>query len=370
MTMTKEMREMIASKEALKAEVRTLLAENKVEDAQAKMAEVRSLESKIKIQEDLEADEARNMEDNKMENRNTNNTAEMETRALIKAISGKSLTEEERALVTTVDADGGYLVPKNTETKINELKRQYTSVKTLVDVIPVTSKTGSMVVEDLSTMTDLVDFDEDSDLTEQQPKFKNLSYACTSKGAITPIANALLQDEKADVMGYVGRNFSKKAVRTENKAVFAVLKASKTAKVIADWKALKKSINKDLDPMIAATAVIITNQDGFDALDSAVDANDRPILQVDPTNPTQKKFNGLTVYVFSNNELPTVDGKAPIIFGNMAEAVKFFDRGVYEVSASEHALFNKHQTAVKCIERFDVKLGDADAYIYGEIPVV
>jgi HK97 family phage major capsid protein len=299
--------------------------------------------------------------------------------AFMKAIRGKELTPEERALVTTIDADGGYLVPEDLSTSITELKRQYKSAKDLVHVMPVGTLSGSYAVEDLSTMTDLINFNDDNTgLAEQQPKFKNVAYTVASYGAITPIANALLQDEKANLMGYIDRNFAKKAVRTENKKIFDALKLGKTAKTLADWKALKKSINKDIDPTVKAGAVIVTNQDGFDTLDSVLDSTGRPVLQPNPTNPTEMRFMGIPVHVFSNTELPSIDTSstpdgiadvAPIFYGNVVEGVKFFDREVYEVKASSEAGFSKNQTLVRCIERFDVKQGDSDAYVYGQLTI-
>ncbi|AOY76913.1 phage major capsid protein [Clostridium formicaceticum] len=375
--MTKEMREMLEQLNTMKAEVRTMLNDNKVEDAEAKMVEVRTLEKKIELQKQLDEQEERDAEE-KIEKREEEknmetrtNQGEIEVRAFIKALAGKTLTEEERALVSSNTTDGGgLLVPKDIQTKINELKRQYKSAKDLVGFYPTSTNSGSVVYEDLSSLTDLADMTEMEDLDDtDKPKFKSAPYAVKDYGAILPVSNTLLQDEKADLMGYIGKWFGKKAVRTENKKIFAKLKEGKTAKVVTDWKVLKKLINKDIDPIIAESAIIITNQDGFDMLDSALDTTGRPVLQPDPTNPTVKRFMGKVVHVFSNAELPTVTTKAPIFVGAMEEAVKFVDREVYEIKASSEAMFTKNATAVRCIERFDVLKTDADAYFYGEITV-
>ena len=53
--MTKEMRELLQQLEAAKAEVRKLLAEDRVAEAEKKMEEVRALQKKIDMQKELEA---------------------------------------------------------------------------------------------------------------------------------------------------------------------------------------------------------------------------------------------------------------------------------------------------------------------------
>ncbi|AHM56404.1 phage-like head protein [Peptoclostridium acidaminophilum DSM 3953] len=369
--MNKELRELLARINAKKESGLQLVNEKKLDEAEKVASEVKDMEREFEIKLQL-------FEDEKKQIPGINDDAQKmdEVKAFMAALRGKATPEILDALVTSTDADGGYLVPKDITTRINELKRQYKSAKDLVGIYPTSTKSGTLVYEDLSTLTDLVDFDESgTDLdSSSQPKFASKTYAVKNYGAVLPISNVLLQDEQADLVGYVGGWFARKAVRTENTKIFAALKAGVSATAIADYKALKKSINIGLDPLIAENAIIITNQDGFDYLDSELDATSgRPILQPDPTNPTVKKFMGKPVYVFSNAELPTTGTttkKAPIIFGALTEAVKFVDRGVYEMVTSTEAGFTKNQTFVRCIERFDVLVADAGAYVYGEITTV
>ena len=178
-----------------------------------------------------------------------------------------------------------------------------------------------------------------------------------------------LKDEQSGLMAYVGRWFARKAVKTENADILAVMKADKTAKTLADWKALKRSINKDLDPALLPGSVIVTNQDGFDELDNATDENGRPILQPDPKNPTQKLFKGITIDVYSNNDIPSVEGKAPIFYGNLEEAITFVNRARYEMAKSKEAGFTKNATLIRVIERYDVIKTDNDAYCFGELTI-
>ncbi|MBP1967981.1 HK97 family phage major capsid protein [Virgibacillus natechei] len=363
-----ELRQQLA---ANKEEVRGLLNDNKVEDAEAKMEEVRNLEKTIELQVELDKEEEREMDNKfKEEKRENKGDSKVEKReAFLKAVRGVKLTDEERALVvTSPDEDGGYLVPETVSTTIEELKRNYKSAKSLVDVVPTSTKAGSFPVEKGGNNTELVNFDEDNTgLAEQTPKFTNVEYSVAAYGAITPLSNSFLQDEAGNFMSYLNRLFAKKAIKTENSKIFAALKQGKTAKSVTDIKSIKALFNKDLDAAIAENARVITNQTGFQFLDEMEDKQGRPLLQPNPANATQKLLQGRVVEVFSDKELPNVSGKAPIYVGSFTDAIKMFDRGVYEVAISKEAGFTKNQTVARVIERFDVKKADADAYVYATL---
>lgn len=365
--MNKELRELYQDRESKKTEMRALLEADRVEEAKSLQDELRTLNDKISMLEDIEKEER------EMPTNPTPQPQNTEYRdVFVKLLRGHSVTTEERALVKGTPADGGYLVPEEYDARIREFMREYRAARNLVGLHTTNVTSGSFVFEDLATITPLADMTEMTDLTEQKPKFSTKTYAVKDYGALLPISNTLLQDEQADLMGYIGRWFAKKAVRTENAKIFAALKAAKSATAVADWKALKSLINKQLDPLVAANSIIMINQDAFDVLDAALDGNGRPVLQPDPTNPTQRRFMGLTVHVFSNAELVTTGTttkKAPIFIGAMSEAVKFIDRGVFEMATSTDFGFGKNATYVRCIERFDVLVTDKDAYINGEITV-
>lgn len=370
--MNKELRELLESIQNKKAEAKAFAKDNKIEEAKALITEINALQDRFDVESQLVEDGKGEVTvKNKVENKDTDNIV---MKAFKRAIAGKSLTEEmQAALVSNTDADGGYLVPNQVANEINELRREYKSLKELVDVVPVQTAKGSIVVEDKSSIQNLVDFDEVGDLAEQSPKFTQVAFALKNKGAITPISNTLLADEQSGLPAYVTRLFVKKAIRTENADILAQLKAGKTAKQYTDVKSIKKAVNKELDPsLVGEGAAFIMNQDAFNHLDQEVDGNGRPVLQPNVADSSKKIFLGLPVHVVSNNELATTGTttkKAPIFFGNFVEGVKFFDRQAYQVSSSSEAGFTKNQTLLRVIERYDVKSGDAEAYIFGELDV-
>lgn len=368
----KKIDELKQLKASLVEEIRSLNADaEKITEAEAKVAELRNINKQIEIQSELDAQETQEVA-TKMENRETK-TTEVEIRsAFYKAVAGKTMTHEERALVSSlVSADGGYLVPKDVQTQINELKRQYKSAKMLLDVVNVKTESGSFVVEDASTRTGLVNFTQDTTgLSEVQPKFKNIEYKIDDYGVITPVAKSFLQDETANFLAYLNKDFARRAIMTENTEIFAELKRGKTAKAVLDINDIKGIVNVDLDPAIKDMAIVAMNQDAFNKLDGMEDGNGRPMLQMDPTNPTQYRLLGMTVHVFSNIELPSVADKAPMFIGALSEGAKFFDRGEYEVAISSEAGFKQHQVIAKVVERFDVKQSDSAAYVFADISLI
>ena len=366
--MNKELRELYARLEKIQDEAKELLGKEDVgaDEITAKTEEIKALKAKISVLEEMEKEERKTMVDVvELKNEKIDSV-----KAFFKALRGERLTDIEAALVTGGTNGENLLIPQDIQTKINELRREYKSARSLLTVYPTTTLTGSLVFEDISTITELVNFTDGLDLPNvAEPKFNQVSYSLKAYGGILPVSNTLLQNENAGLIDYLGRWFGKKATRTENKKIFDLL-ATQTPKSLADWKALKKSLNKDIDPALATDIVIVTNQDGFDYLDSALDNTGRPILQPDPTNPTQKTFMGYPVKIFSNAELPTITGTtnvAPIFYGALKEAGMFIDRGIYEFSSSKDAGFTKNQTLIRVIEYFDVVLTDASAYVHGQL---
>lgn len=361
---------------ALVADAKKLSNEGKLDEAKAKTEEAKAINEQIKQAEEIERMEEELQGDAGTPVKEPTEEKKVDVnKAFIKALMGKRLTPAENALIEKADTqsdepNGSILVPQDENTRINEYKRQYKSLRTHVREYRTTVISGSFVYENNSTLSLLQDLDEMEEIPQEDgPKFKTKGYSIKNKGAILPVSNYLLADEQSGLMSYVGRWFARKAVKTENADILAVMKADKTAKELEDWKALKRSLNKDLDPALIPGSVIVTNQDGFDELDNATDEMGRPILQPDPKNPTQKVFKGITIDVYSNNDLPSVDGKAPIFYGNLEEAITFVNRERYEVARSKEAGFTKNATLIRVMERYDVIKTDNEAYIYGQLEI-
>ena len=291
--------------------------------------------------------------------------------ALIKMLTKKPMDEKEKALISGENAQSGenYLLPEDVRLEIRELRKSYVSARDLVTVETTTALSGSVNYED-GEITDLVEFEDGDDLANvADPKFTQRKFAIRWFGGLIPISRILQGAEKGGLMGYINRWFVRKAVRTENKDIFAKLKAGYnegTPKAVAGWEALKESIAVDLDPACLIDGVIATNQNGWACLDKEKDADGRPVLQPNPAHPTEKLFQGLPIKVYPDAQLPNIDATHfPIFYGDLKAGATFVEHEALEFAISEHFLFNKNQNCLRVIEGFDVMSADTGAYIYG-----
>lgn len=295
---------------------------------------------------------------------------------IAKMLHRKPLSEVEKtALVSGTNSENGetYLVPDDVRAEITELRKSYVSAKPLVTVETTDALAGSVTYE-AGTPTGLADFD-DGDAIEEETgiKFILKKFTIAFKGKLIPVSRILLGAAKASLMNYLNRWFVKNAVISENAKIFGVLKAgynNGTPKALTGWKALKKSINKDLDPSCKIDGVIVTNQSGWAYLDEEEDGNGRPILQPNPANATEKLFQNMVVHVFPDAQLPNIDEThAPVIYGSTKAGCTFVEHQAIEFAVSEHFLFNKNQNCLRVIEGFDAMSTDTDAYIYGSLDI-
>ena len=363
--------EMKKELENLKNEIVALKNDGKIEEAHGKLAGLKELENKIK---EIEMEEAiQTMEkSNKIE---VNVKNEMNANRLFnRVLLGKSVTEEERAFlnaagtpgqVEATDGKGGYLVPTEQFNQIKELRRNKVELKVLCNVQPVKSLSGKQPIEKNSN-GELIAFDELNTISMSDIDFGQIDYKVKDYGDIIPVSNSLLADETANLTSYIGKRFVKKAINTENKKILAELKTL-TPKAIADYTGINKALNVDLDPAISANAIIITNQTCFDFLDNLTDKQNRPLLDINLQNATQKVFKGRKIIVLPDEMLPMNTTKAPLFVGDMSEFITFYDREGLELAVSTEAGFIKNATYLRAIERFDVKKVDAEAMVYLEL---
>lgn len=362
--MNKELRELLEKINNKKVEARKLMEDDKLDEGKVIKNEIAILRDKFNVLKDLYEEEMGEIE-NMTDISRTKVDEKESIVAFNKAVLGKSLTETQSALVEKVEEDGGYLVPKEQRTQIEELKRQLIPLKQYCNVVPVATLSGSMPLE-VDANDELINFDEMEEINQSDIKFGQVKWLLNDYGDIIPISNSLLQDEKANLTNYVGARFSKKAVRTENKKILEVLSKSKKVEG-EDYKTIQTALNKELDPSISANAIIITNQDGYDYLDSLTDSNNRPLMSDSLTVEGAKTFKGKIVVVLSNQHFSSTASKLTFYVGDLSSAVAFFDRQVYEMAVSKEAGFTKNATFMRVIERFDVQSIDNKAMVNVEL---
>lgn len=383
--MTKAMRELLDKRSQAKAKATELCAKDNASLAEIEAAteELKTINAQITLLEMEEANDKAEFNGSPLagmpEDRSED---ELYNEAFYNAVRGKNLTESEAsilesrgALTSSTGEDGGLLIPTDEQNEINELKRQMDSLEQYVNVEPVTTTAGTRVLEKDADSTPFTEFVEGEDVPNAaSPQFVSVAYAIKDRGGFLPIPNNLLNDAKANLKGYLRKWLAKKQVATRNSLILAKL-ATWAKTPIAGFDDLKKVLNVTLDPAIKNNALIFTNQDGFDKLDTIKDSTGNYILKPDVTDPSKKKVEGKLVVVLSNKTLATRDDagtlKAPIIIGDLKEAITLFDRQQMSVLTTNVGgdAFKKNRTDMRAITREDVQSVDTKAVVYGEIIV-
>lgn len=388
--MNEELKKILDSIKNKKQQVKDLAAAGKIEDATKAKSELRELQAQFDLLYDLE-DEAQDDIVNKIA-KGTAKTAADTTRNVasafvnaIKAALGKTnLTVEDKEILNAMsegkDEDGGLTVPKDIRTAVKELRKSADALETLVNVESINTLSGSRVIERYADQTPFDNVDEAAEFPDvSTPQFDDISYKVKKKGGILKITQELLSDSAENIIAYLKKWISKKAKATRNFMIVAKIKeitadAEVTVNGLDD---LKKIFNVMLDPAIALTSCAVTNQDGYNWLDTIKDTTGKYILQPDCCTPTQMLlFGKYPIKTVKNKILPSkaVGGgyKIPIVCGDLKEAITIFDRETLtiDISSSAGDLWGKDLTGIKVRERLDIKAVDTEAIIMAEHLVI
>lgn len=343
-----------------------------IEEINAATLNIDTLEAKLNLALKEEGEIQANLKGTVLDNKNISNGIDSQAyeNAFVSFLKGNASLDEkmtiQAALSSTADADGGLLIPKDQETQVIELARDYSSLRDLVYVEPVSTLTGTRVIEVDGEYTPFAEVTEGSKISDiENGDFKAIPYSCKTYGGILPIPNNLLKDNKGNLLYHVSKWFAKKKVATENKLIGDSLSTfSKTAmKGIDD---IKTVLNKTLDPAISANAIVVTNQTGFNELDKMKDTDGNYLLQPDPTKPTQKLLKGRPVKVYPDKVLANDTTKAPVIIGDFKRAITLFDRQLLTVDSTNigAGAFETNSTKVRGLLRMDVQKFDEKAIVF------
>lgn len=382
--MSKEMRELLNKINAKKAEIKALVADGKIEDAASAKEELKKLQASFDILADLEDDKAQQAQQQAAEGNaqtagNEKNGLAKQIKAFTNAIKAAwkktEVTPEDREILNAMsegsDEDGGLTVPKDIKTQIKELRRSEDALENLVNVERVTTKSGTRVIEREADQTPFDNVEEAAEFPEvSTPQFDSIDYKVKKKGGILKVTQELLSDTAENIMGYLKKWIAKKSKATRNFMIIAKIKeiCAGLEVPVTGLDSLKDIFNVMLDPAIALGSVVVTNQSGFNFLDKLKDEKGNYILQKDPTQATKRLlFGEYPVIRLSNKTLQNVNGKAPIICGDLKEAITIFDRETLTIDISNLAagMWEKDQTGIKVRERLDIQTVDADAVVMG-----
>ena len=281
-------------------------------------------------------------------------------------------------------ADGGYTVPEDIQTRINERRTAKTSLIDLVDVENVTTNKGSRTFKKRTQQTGFTKIGEGGKLSAgSTPQFERMSYEIAKYAGYFPVTNELLEDSDANITDTLVTWIGDESRVTRNKIILGVIdqKAKTTIKSLDD---IKEALNVTLGQAFKQTSCIVTNDDGLQWLDTLKNDRGEYLLQPSPADPMKMVLcagaTTVPVKVIPNDDMPsdtTTKGttKIPVIIGDLKEGIKFFDRKRLTLITSNIAVagelnaFEEDLTLFRAIEREDCKTKDDAAFVNGVLTI-
>lgn len=273
-------------------------------------------------------------------------------------------------VVSSDETDGaghaGLTIPKDIQTTIHLLVRQYDSLQEYVNVEQVSTAQGSRVYEKWADITALSEIGTENgsigDNTD--PQLTTVKYLIKRYAGITTVTNSLLKDTAENIIAWLSSWIAKKVVVTRNtKIIDAIGKLPKKA-TLAKWDDII-DLEAKVDPAIKPTSMFLTNTSGFTALKKVKDAMGNYLMERDVKSPTGYSIDGFPVKEVADRWLPDKTSAHPLYFGDLKQAVTLFDRENMSLLATNigAGAFETDTTKIRVIDRFDVATVDGEAFV-------
>lgn len=271
----------------------------------------------------------------------------------------------------TPGEEGGFLVPDDVDHMIREKMRELNPLADLFSVESVSTNSGWRVTDTAPT-SGMVSVNEMGNIPEgENPAFQRVTFTLTKYAMFLPVSNELASDEVANLFSYIARWYAKKQIITENGLLLAALGSLSATNIAAgqELKGIKTALNVALDPAIALTSNLLTNQSGFNVLDCLTDETGRPLINRDPTTGTAKLLSGKTIHVVSDAVLKNINSSdkklAPVYVGDFKQYATLFRRTPLEVLSTNIGgnAWRTDSVEVRGISRMGVSKFDTDAAV-------
>lgn len=374
------LQELLNQINAKKLEVKNLAEQGKIEEAKTAKEELVMLQEQYNILKDVIENEQSGM---------TNGTANA---VGMKAVTADNVVDAvhdfaeaarhgfyTNTMTEGTKADGGYTVPEDIKTKVDQYKKAMFSLESLVDVETVKTNSGKRTFQKKAQVTGFKVVAESGKIqATETPQFELLSYDIKKYAGYMPVTNELLADSDANIINTLVKWLGEEDVATKNAQILAAI-GTKAETDLKNIDGIKKAINVTLGSAFAGSVTILTNDDGLQYLDTLVDKNGRYLLTPSIQDPAKKVLavgaSTIPIVVVPNSVMATKTNKVPFVIGDLKEAVKIFDREKLSIMTSNTAAvgqlnaFEMDLTLFRGIERFDCKVKDSDAFVNGTITV-
>lgn len=372
--MNKKLLELLEKINAKKVEVKNFAESGDLDKAAAAKEELVKMQQQFDILKDLE--DAEPLEPNPQ------NRVPLTPKDSIKEFADAARNGFRNSMNEGTPAEGGYTVPEDIQTRINERRTAKASLITLVEVENVTTNKGSRTFKKRAQQTGFTKVGEGGKISGgKTPQFERMDYEISKYAGYFPVTNELLEDSDANISGTLINWIGDESRITRNKIILEKIKEKEKTE-LKNLDDIKKALNVTLGQAFKATSKIVTNDDGLQYFDTLKDNDGKYLLQPNPAEPMKMVLcagaTRIEVFVVPNEDMPSDTQekgkrKIPVIIGDLKEAIKFFDRKHITITTSNVAMagelnaFEEDLTLYRAIEREDCQMKDEAAFVYGEI---
>lgn len=383
--MNKKMRELLTKIEEKRASAKDFLSgnENKgiekdVEKATKLLDEIDTLQAEFDAEKRIY--EAEKLENAPKDKEIEEKQKEKDEKDSVKALADSARHGFKETMTESTQANGGYTVPEDIQTRIENYRDAKFSLRSLVRVTPVTTNKGARTFKKRAQQKGFSKVAEGGKITASStPQFERITYDVAKYGGYLPVTNELLADSDANIVQTIVEWLGDEARVTDNTNILAVAKTftSKTLNKATVLDDIKQILNVDLGQAFKATSKIVTNDNGLQFLDTLKDADGKYLLQPSASDPMKMVLSAgastIPVEVVPNADLPNDTTNIPFIIGDMNEAIELFDRKKITLATSNVAVvgelnaFEQDLTLWRGLLREDVKKRDTGALFYATL---
>lgn len=360
--MSKKLREMLDSINNMKAEIKDLYDAGNDADAQAKMDELEALQAKfenlLKLEDGTVVPEVKPVD----------NKSELDKFA---DSMRKRFSDLNEGTLTA----GGYTVPSDIQTQVNQFKSALVDLATLITIENVSDPTGSRVYQTKAASPAFATVSEAAAIgAGTDPAFTQINFSCEKRAAIFSATEELLADSDANIPAILADWIAKGDVATNNAKILAALPEANKAVAITDLDGIKNAVNVTLGQTYKQGATIVTNDSGLNYLDTLKDENKRYVLTPDLSNPGQLRLAcgaiSLPIFVVPDAILANpASGSYPFFVGDFKEYMRKYNLQGYTIKNTDVATvnsvsaFENDLVYFKVTERNDFVVVDKDAVV-------
>lgn len=369
-----EILKMLESINSKKQEVKNLVSENKIEEAQAAKAELQEMQAKFDILKDME-------DEQKMETPKNATPLKKDAIHEFANAARNGFRNYNNEDMSATGVDGGYTVPEDIMTRVEELKEAKFNLADLVSTENVTTLSGRRTYKTRKQHTGFQKIGEGQKIGKVDgPTFGIVEYKIGKYAGYLPVTNELLADSDANIAAVLTNWLAEEDIATRNGLVLGAVD-KKTAVDLKSLDGIKKAVNVTLGSRYAGSIQIVTNDDGLNYLDTLQDGNKRYLLShnVNENEPMEMVLavgaKKIPVVIVPNDILTTAENKVPFKIGSFKDYAKIFDRQKLTIAVSSEAsttdvnAFEEDLTLFRGIDRLDIQVLDDEAMVNGYITV-